>query len=596
MSGFRVGQFAGIIPRISPNYLPPNAAQTAVNARLVSGELRPLGDESFMQPNPAMPEITNVRTIFRYGQNAPDDLSRWLSFAEDVDIVYSPVEDDELERIYLTGYGAPKISWNTKLLTSPPTYYNLGVPAPSVRPSLSVDGVGALSERRAYVYTYVSSIGEEGPPSEAALVDVLVDTTAVTVTLSLSADNAAYVVTTPFAYNIAEIRIYRTATADTGTDYQLVNTITTLAFTSNITFVDNVVTSDLGIILPTRGYQLPPSNLQGIVSLPNGMLAAFEGRTVWMCEPYRPHTWQYFYSVDYDIVGLGTFGQNIGVITKGPLYIGTGTHPGAMSFQVTEFYQAGSSKRSIARVSLGVAYASPDGLCLLSQAGPTVVTAPLFTSLDWNNKVDPSLMYGYTYDNNYVGFYNKITVSDATKKGQTAIAGIGVAGLMVCSRGYTNEATNGYVVSSSGFMLDFSSNPPLWVDLDVETVETFPYTTGFSDLRSGKLFLSIGSANSIYTFDDEHNYPLTAQWKSKRFTVAKPTNFAAAWVDADSYPVTLKVYADGTLKDTKTVASKQPVKLSSGFKARDWELELTTTKNVRSVAIASTERSLEGIE
>ena len=48
---------------------------------------------------------------------------------------------------------------------------------------------------------------------------------------------------------------------------------------------------------------------------------------------------------------------------------------------------------------------------------------------------------------------------------------------------------------------------------------------------------------------------LTYNWKTKDFAVPKPTSFGFAKVDAEAYPVTLKVYGDGSVIYNATIAT-----------------------------------------
>jgi hypothetical protein len=50
----------------------------------------------------------------------------------------------------------------------------------------------------------------------------------------------------------------------------------------------------------------------------------------------------------------------------------------------------------------------------------------------------------------------------------------------------------------------------------------------------------------------------------------------------------MKVYADGTLMHTEAVANERPFRLPSGFKAREWQIELSGTAEITSAMLAST--------
>jgi hypothetical protein len=50
--------------------------------------------------------------------------------------------------------------------------------------------------------------------------------------------------------------------------------------------------------------------------------------------------------------------------------------------------------------------------------------------------------------------------------------------------------------------------------------------------------------------------------------------------------VTMKLYADGVLKHTAAVANAEPFRLPAGYKARDFEVQLEGSVDVRGVAVA----------
>lgn len=130
MAGIKIATFLGTAPKISPELLPNTAAQVAVNAKLYSGDLIPY-------PQPVVVANTGrtgtVKTLF--GMRDPiTGVKKWLSWADYVDIaVASPNENNE-QRFYYSGDGAPKVS-TFDMATSgtapyPNAYYDLGLPIP----------------------------------------------------------------------------------------------------------------------------------------------------------------------------------------------------------------------------------------------------------------------------------------------------------------------------------------------------------------------------------------------------------------------------------------------------------------------------------
>ncbi|MEI6804400.1 MAG: hypothetical protein WCK83_14665 [Burkholderiales bacterium] len=61
---------------------------------------------------------------------------------------------------------------------------------------------------------------------------------------------------------------------------------------------------------------------------------------------------------------------------------------------------------------------------------------------------------------------------------------------------------------------------------------------------------------------------------------------------ADSYPVTLKLYADAVLRHTQVVASDQPFRLPGGYYGADFQILVETTGAIQGVAVAHSMREL----
>ena len=130
MAGIKITNFLGTAPKISPELLPNTAAQTASNCKLYSGDLLPY-------PQPVV--IANtlrtgaIKTLFAL-RDPDTDVLKWLSWATDVDIAVASSNENEEQRFYYSGDGAPKVS-NYELATTgaapyPTSYYDLGLPLP----------------------------------------------------------------------------------------------------------------------------------------------------------------------------------------------------------------------------------------------------------------------------------------------------------------------------------------------------------------------------------------------------------------------------------------------------------------------------------
>ena len=486
MPSIKLENFSGTIPRTGPTQLPDNAAQVARNVRLTSLELRSWQKEERVY----QPITNNVQSIYRL-TNESTASSVWLEWAVDVNVAPSPIADDTDFRIYYTGDGQPKkTNWN--LATSsgagtapfPDSWLYLGVPAPTTAPTLVSTGSGGAAETRAYVYTYISTFGavtEESAPSPAATVNTHVSGATVTV--------SAFATAPTTGYNITHRRIYRTVTGATTVSYQLVAEIP-IATTS---YADTKLLADLGPLLQTQNWNTPPTDLQGIVSMPNGMMAAFRDNEVWFAEPYYPHAWPDLYTlvVDSRIVGLGVYDTTLVVLTERQPYLITGSSPLAMSQTKLSVPQPCVSKRSIVSDQFGVLYASPNGLVSMSPSGVDIISQRLYTRIEWQD-INPDTIQALIYNNQYIGFY---TVGAITK----------------------------------AFVLIRNDIPPL-------SELTFSGRAPFVDKKNGEIYAVSTIDNDIYRLDSSSINDTIFEWKSKQFIASSPTNFGVFKVRAD-YPL-----------------------------------------------------------
>lgn len=538
MTILSVKVFNGLKPVLKPRLLGDSDAQVAQNVRLVSGSLESLRGTTTLKAT----TIAAPKTIFRYGSSATET-NYWLEFANDTDVVRSPIPNDQWDRLYWAdGLAAPRYAPNSLVLTGNPypgASYTLGLPEPSA-PSITASTPAAANkvpESRTYVVTYVSAYGEEGPPSAASALVSLDPTAAVTVSLPTAPSGN---------YNITLKRIYRSSTTGNSAQFQYVAEVPV----AQSSYVDSVAQGDLGEVLPSEGWVAPPANLRGLRVMANGAVVGFAGRTVYLSEPNLPHAWPHQYTVDSDIVGIATFGQTVAVLTTSFPFLLQGADPAAMTPTRVEVPQACVSKRSIIETGDGVIYASPDGLVSLG-AGLNVITNDLFSRDQWQAYV-PSSMDAYLYNGRIHLVYNT-----GSAKGMLII----------------DRSGQGAVLTTCNF----------------NTLTQF--SAGYYEPTTDTLYLAQGS--SIMRFD--RGSAVTATWRSKLFRLPWRQSMAVAQVRAASYPVVLRIYADGVLKVTQTVNSDDHFTLPGGFRALDWEFEIDTSSEVSEVNLATSAGELKAV-
>ena len=172
MAMIRLGPYGGMAPKIGARLLPNEAAQSALNVKLYSGELRPLRNPQ-AQYSPSSPKTNPAEAIFR-ARNGTNQLA-WFTWSDDVDCVRAPLPADIESRFYWTGDGEPRFATYTMAIAGsgddyPNTYYALGIPKPTVATSVSHSGGAGAATTRAYCYTFNSQHGEESSPSPVSAV------------------------------------------------------------------------------------------------------------------------------------------------------------------------------------------------------------------------------------------------------------------------------------------------------------------------------------------------------------------------------------------------------------------------------------------
>lgn len=548
MAVIRFAGFAGENRALEPKLLPESVCTLSRNQKPGRGDLRPWKAPTTVATVPA-----GRQSIYRMGRDVASDSQYWLSFNSPVKAVRGFAANDTTEQTFYTGDGIPKFTNNViGLATAPyPTaYYPMGLPAPVSAPTVVGTNSAAanpVTESYYYVYTYVNDVGWESAPSPVSI-EVVRDNLGTTTISGFAAPPAGN-------YQITGIRIYKTQTGSADTNFYYLKDVaigTASTVDNNETLGELIATTTWipapGI--PTGGASsVTEPTLSQLTALWNGMLAGISGNSVRMCEAYVPYAWPSAYDVippDGKPVGLGVFGQNLLVLTTGRPLLVTGSSPDSMDQQPIEMPQGCVSARSIVSMGSGVAWASEDGLCWFGAGGPRVLTAGIMLREDWQALV-PSSIVGQMYEGLYFGSYD-----DGSGR--------------------------------KGFMIAPGEPQGIWF------LDTGYDVMHFDELRDQ---LYVYSSGNIQKWDS--GSLLTYRVKSKVYKQPYPINYGAAEVIASAYPVTFKLYADGVLKHTETVASRDPFRLPSGFRAMDYQIELEGTNAIQGVAVANTMQELAGL-
>lgn len=377
---------------------------------------------------------------------------------------------------------------------------------------------------RSYVYTWVTDLGEESAPSSATATYIVASGDSVTISGFSSPPSTNR--------TVSKLRIYRTATGTTTTDFLFV----TEQNSNVVTFVDTVKDEALGEVIQSTSWDEPPTDMFGICASPNQFLVGFSKNIICKSEPGYPHAWpvEYRDTVDYPIVGGAVTGGSVIVLTKGVPYMLTGSHPSNMAMRKLAALQACVSKRSICTIGNYVYYASPDGLVRVSSAGEVaIVTEGHITRKQWQT-YSPSTMVAREHNGMYVAFYD----------------------------GGTAPTRGAFIHDTRDERISFTDTTQFY-----SGVYTRPST--------GDLYVTDGS--TIYVWDGGSSASFT--WKSKVFGMPYTMNLGVMRVQSANYPVTVTLYdgATGTSIAAKSVTSSQPVRLPSGKLYDTFQIAITAT-------------------
>lgn len=422
-----------------------------------------------------------------------------------------------------------------------------------------------------YVYTFVNSDGEESGPSPASDLVVKDDGTTVLVTTPTS-------VGTGYDYDVVSKRIYRAVTVLGSTSYYFL--AEQLLWYQQ--YYDDVTNATLVLneVLATTGYELPPTDLRGIMVLPNDIYAGFSGRQLCLSERGQPHAWPIAnrYAIDTYIIAIGAIDAQVVILGTSWPWLAAGNEPSVFSMNNTEVPQGNVSKRSMAYLKgIGVVYASPDGLVGVAGTGQvSLLTAGLYTRKEWQ-ELNPSSIIGAAHDNRYFGFYTKL---DGTKGGFMLEAGADGFGVVELA------------FHASAVFAD-SSNDKLYLVLDQNQVP---------EVGSGGAGLQpTGDGTTIYAFDQyeggspTYTAQLPFRWRSKKYLQPWNNTYRRACVRAEDYSdVWFLLYANGALAHTEQVTSAEAFVLPDTPADAYLEFEIIGTSSVESVELAHDVEELEG--
>lgn len=590
MAASKLASFGGMIPAVDQTLLPNMNAAYAENCWLQSGTLDGIRAARLLYTcaNPA------AQRVYRIPKNQADKDhiadSYWLEFENaDTYVVESPVANDSFKRRYWAPDPAgPRYNTITRIAAGS-TPYRLGTPYATVAPNVvATGGSSSTLVSRAYVFTWVSSMGEEGAPSPPKLVNGKSDDTW---TVTLTPPAGADIVNR----DITLVRVYRTITSSAGVaTYFLLAELAA----STTTWVDTITdtAASANSQLQSTGWTPPPDDMKGMLAMPNGMIVGWRGNELWFCEPYRPHAWPAAYtnSLDTKIVGCGVVGSSVIALTEKGAYIATGIHPSAIAVSKVEGAEACLSAGSVVETQDGVYYCSGSGISVITPGGAAIVSRALMTIEQWQTLFKVYNLKMARLGSSFYAFGGtSVNVFEATAFYMPAFEKVDAAG-----------SRSGYLISTEDQRIAMS----LLTDPEPSSsVFNDPWTSEVFVVRNGKVY-NVDLANPIRT---------PYKWRSKKFQLAAAANLGAMktfFVVPDGTPDLVaevfgeqptlganqyglvRIYADDRLVYTRELrASGEMFRLPSGFTADFYQIEIEARVVILSVQFAGSPRELKGV-
>lgn len=551
MPAIDIVSMRGEMPRVLPHMLPDGSATLAQNCHFRFGVITPVSDDG----KSGITFGIKPETLFLYSRD------KWFTWRGMVDAVRSPVAQDPYGRVYYTDGQYPKVT-SAQIATSgsgpyPTTSYRLGVPAPesaitctvynppvpvpdkttdasddNAVPQQAQDDDPTDNETRFYTQTFVTAYGEEGPPGPESLEQTVKKGGSVDLSMQPP----------PLQHsNITRRRIYRSASGGGNADFLLVTELPA----GVLSFHDDLLVEQLGPVLETEHYVMPPDNMLGLCMMANGIAAGFAGNEVMFSEAFLPYAWpdSYRQTTAEDIVAIAPIGTALVVATKGEPYLFSGVSPSNISGAKLPLTQACVSRQSMVVMDGFVLYAGTNGLVSVDGSGNAVIaTEKIISPEQWRDMFNPSSIKAYQYRGEYVARYTKTDGSQAV----------------------------------------FIFNPQ---DMDIRHMST-TFDTAYNDTATDTLYLVKGRELSV---SQGTNTPLPLVWRSKTFIAQENTSFSCLRIKAP-YPerVGISVFADG-----QPVIQLPPGALSGSVlklppvTGREWYLEVSGFGQIERITLST---------
>lgn len=552
--------FKGMVPRLDQHLIEGDYAELALDVNMWHGTVKPFREKALCH---ALKQ--NTKSVFY------DDCC-WKEFDKCVDFTRLNLTCSRQVVTGLFDYPASACSDECN-----PTWTRLGLPCPGAGPSVElltplkepekcyaenfIDSIDYARTSRTYVYTYVNSCCDEGPPSyPSEVVDV---------------DDGGKVMVTgfnipPAEYGVTAIRVYRLASGFDTNNLNLDNVmidekhaLSEFFFVGEIpvgesVFIDDIMDYELGHALETQEYTEPPADLTGIITVSGTQLAGFYGgNKIRFSMPRYPHVWQEAdeLTVPDTIHALIEFNDNVIVLTCGAVYLiepikDCKTVGCRMVHKTVENYPMVSccGGHGYTLTPKGVTYVSAEGLIVTDGKQVQNLTSQFFAQDDWRN-LHPDRM-SVVYHRDSVYFFSDV----------------------------------------ASYVLQFPVSIALWDNSVLVQLSDKP---DYAFSANEDLFLVEGKKVYRWNMGDTFR---PYKWISKKEISPTQVNFAGAKVSRyNGGDVTFKLFGDNLLIREYNPQETEKFRLPCGRRDVEFQMELSGTAEVYQVEVSTSYRDLSEV-
>lgn len=493
----KISLFGGEAPLFPSDNLPLPYAAFAKDCMFDAGTLRGFGAS---EPRGFSVDPSTVdAVIYR-----PEQQEYLLQFPQRTDVIQRAHASDSYKRAYWFSDAHPPRYADFTLLTAgdnhPSGYFLLGIPAPASAPNILVtpaknpDGtevnhsaLGHLAIYRSFTYTFVSNFGEESGPYLPS------DGSALPQHLMFEGDKVKisnFVLPSGnYPLNAGKIRIYQTNTAG-----RFVRVATIPISSGEYEWVN---TDPTGAEMATTLTMPPVDTMKGACLTSYGYMVGFSGHTVYCSDAYMYHSWPSVYArpCKYEILRVFPAPEGAYVMTTGGPYLLVGSDPNNTQLVEVQTDDICLSASSICDLGGAVAYASQNGVCLLTSQGVQRISDRIFNHLEWSK--------------------------------------INAAGLR-----FIRHTSQIVMLGPQSYVFSFDGDETKWVRSSLSA------KLAFSDEEKG--YMMYASGLTLQRFDSDPNHGGQYEWHSPRLDLPSPQPLNCWRMKAEDYTdISFKVLVDG---------------------------------------------------